>query len=64
MLASEMRAMEPAVIKAEMERLRRDVLDLRCQIALGKEIKANRLREARKDIARLHTVLREKEGKA
>ena len=62
MLASEIRDMEPAAIQAEVERLRREVLELRCQIALGKEVKANRLREARKDIARLKTVLREKEG--
>ena len=62
MMASEIRPMEPAAIRAEIEKKRREMLDLRCQMALGEEVHAHRLKAARKDIARLLTVLREKEG--
>ena len=63
MMAEEIRSMEPAAIRVEVEKKRREMLDLRCQLSVGEEVKAHRLRDARKDIARMLTVLREKEGK-
>ena len=63
MMAEEIRPMEPAAIRVEIEKKRREMLDLRCQLSIGEEVHAHRLRAARKDIARMMTVLREKEGK-
>ena len=63
MMAEEIRPMEPAAIRMEIEKRRREMLDLRCKIAIGEEVHAHLLRSARRDVARMLTVLREKEGK-
>lgn len=60
MKALEMRSMEPAALQAEIENLRRELLELRCKVALGEDVRPHRLREIRKEIARMLTILREK----
>ena len=64
MKATEFRGMEPAGLRSEIEKRRRELLDLRCQAALGEDVRPHRMKELRKDVARLMTVLREKEGAA
>ncbi len=60
MKAVEMRAMEPAALLAEVEKLRRELLELRCKVALGEDVRPHRLGEIKKEIARMLTVLAEK----
>jgi large subunit ribosomal protein L29 len=64
MKAAEFRGMEPAGLRSEIEKRRRELLDLRCQAALGEEARPHRQRELKKEVARLMTVLREKQGAA
>ncbi|MCL2001233.1 MAG: 50S ribosomal protein L29 [Planctomycetes bacterium] len=61
MKAEEMRSMEPAALLAEVEKLRRELLELRCKIVLGEDVRPHRVKESKKEIARLLTVLAEKE---
>ena len=62
MKTTEIRAMEPVAIRVEIENRRREILEMRCQIKVGEEVRSHRLKEARRDVARLYTILREKEG--
>ena len=62
MKAIELRGMEAAVIQAEIEKLRKEQLELRCKIALGEDVRPHRVKEIRRDIARMLTILGEKEG--
>ena len=64
MKASDMRGMEPAAIHAELEKCRRQLMDMRFKVALGEEVRPSLLRGLKRDIARYQTVLREKEGAA
>ena len=60
MKPSEIREMKTAEIHAEVDRLRRHLFDLRAQAVTEKLENPHRLVEARKDIARVLTVLRER----
>ncbi len=60
MKAEEIRAMEPAAIDVEIEKNRRELLELRCKIALGEDVRPHRVKELKKEVARLMTVLGEK----
>ncbi len=60
MKAEEIRAMEPAAIGVELEKLRRELLELRCKIALGEDVRPHRVKEIKKEIARMLTVMTEK----
>ena len=62
MKALEMRGLEPAALLAEIEKLRRELLELRCKIALGEDVRPHRVKEVRREIARMLTILGEKEG--
>ena len=56
----EMRSMDPAVLSAEVGKMRRELLELRCKVALGEDVRPHRVREIRKEIARILTVIGEK----
>ncbi|MDR0361283.1 MAG: 50S ribosomal protein L29 [Planctomycetota bacterium] len=56
MKAVEMRGMEPAALAAEIEKLRRELLELRCKVALGEDVRPHRVKEIRREIARMLTV--------
>jgi large subunit ribosomal protein L29 len=60
MKAEEIRAMEPAAIEVEVDKNRRELLELRCKIALGEDVRPHRVRELKREIARLMTVMSEK----
>ncbi len=61
MKAVEMRGMESAALLAEIENLRKELLELRCKVALGEDVRPHRVKEIRREIARMLTVLGEKE---
>ena len=60
MNAVEMRGMESAALLAEIEKLRKELLELRCKVALGEDVRPHRVKEIRREIARMFTVLGEK----
>lgn len=61
MKAVEMRAMEPAALEAEIENMRKELLELRCKVALGEDVRPHRLGELKREIARMLTILGEKQ---
>ena len=67
MKPSEIREMSAAEINAKVNELRSEAMNLRFQDVSGQLTDYSRVREVRRDIARLLTILREmelKEGKA
>lgn len=67
MKPSEIRNMSAAEINAKINELRNEAMNLRFQDVSGQLTDYSRVREVRRDIARLLTILREnelKEGKA
>ena len=67
MKPSEIRALSAAEIKAKVNELREEAMNLRFQDVSGQLTDYSRVREVRRDIARLLTIRREmelKEGKA
>jgi large subunit ribosomal protein L29 len=67
MKPSEIREMSAAEINAKVNELRNEAMNLRFQDVSGQLTDYSRVREVRRDIARLLTILREmelKEGKA
>ena len=60
MKVGEFRAMKTAEVHAELDRLRRHLFDLRAQAVTEKLENPHQLRQARKEIARALTVLRER----
>jgi len=61
MKARELRGREPQELRRELERLRRQLFDLRFQWQAEESPNTSRRRELRRDIARYLTVLREME---
>jgi large subunit ribosomal protein L29 len=64
MKAEVIREMSVEDVKTKEKELREQLFRLRLQQAVGQLDNALKLREARRDIARLKTVLREKEKRA
>ncbi|MCC8109705.1 MAG: 50S ribosomal protein L29 [Planctomycetes bacterium] len=62
MKADEIRAMEPAAIMTEVEKLRKELLELRCKVALGEDVRPHRVKEIKKEIARMLTIVGEKQA--
>ena len=60
MKAEEFRGMEVGVLEEELDRRRRRLLELRCQVALGEEDRPHQIAEVRREAARIATVLVEK----
>ena len=64
MKPSEIRALSAAEINAKIDELRQEAMNLRFQDVSGQLTDYSRVREVRRDIARLKTILREKELKS
>ena len=62
MKASELREKSVDELKAELDRLAEEQFRLRTQAALGQLGQTHLLKEARKDVARVKTVLNQKAG--
>ena len=60
MKASELRDKGAEDLAAELVALRREQFNLRLQLATGQSMKSHRVREVRREIARVKTVLNEK----
>ena len=58
------RGKDEAALKDELAKLKKEQFNLRFQQATGQLEKSSRMREVRRSIARVHTVLREKTPKA
>ncbi len=63
MKASKMRDMSKEDLILEESELRKQLLKLRFQTAVGQLESAPKMRDIRRDIARIATVLKEMEGK-
>ena len=62
MKPNEIRNLSREEIADEVNGLREELLDLRFQAAVGQASNPRRIREAKREIARLMTVAREKEN--
>jgi len=62
MRAAELRKLGSEDLKKKLEEARKDLFNLRFKHAVGQLEKSSRLREARRDVARLLTLLGEQEG--
>lgn len=61
MKPQDIRAMSDEEIRAKIEELYRELFNLRFQKAIGQVRNTARFKEVRRDIARLKTILRERE---
>ena len=59
MKAEEVRALSPDELKEELLKLKKEVFNLRFQMAAGQLENTARVRQARRDIARIKTIMRE-----
>lgn len=62
MKAPEYRNMDEAVLFSEIEKSKRELLGVRCKVALGEEVHPHMVKLLRRDIARMMTVLSEKKA--
>jgi large subunit ribosomal protein L29 len=60
MKVKEIRAMSEEALSEELLKRRREIFNLRMQSASGQGVKPDQFGKARKDIARIKTVLRER----
>ena len=58
---STMREMTPEELNAELEKMKQDLFNLRFQHVTGQLENPVKMRETKRDIARVKTILREKE---
>ncbi len=63
MKAADLRSKDQASLKEEIAVLKKEQFNLRFQQATGQLAKPSRMRDVRRDIARLNTVLGEKNKK-
>lgn len=61
MKVAEIRGMTPEAISAEAAAKKKELFETRCKISVGDEINPMQLTVLKRDLARLKTVLREKE---
>ncbi|QQS11765.1 MAG: 50S ribosomal protein L29 [Rhodospirillales bacterium] len=62
MKASDLRAKTPDELKTELVNLRKESFNMRFQKANGQLDKVSRVREVRRDIARVQTILAQKKN--
>lgn len=60
MKASEMKNMDEAGLKQQENDARQEMFNMRFQLAAGKSVNTARIRDLRRDIARVQTILRER----
>jgi len=64
MKAKETRAMQTEQLREELVKLRREQFNLRMQAATGQGARPDQPGKVRKDIARIKTILRERQAEA
>ncbi len=60
MKAADIRALSPDQLNDELAKLKKEQFNLRFQAATGQMEKASRVRQVRRDIARIKTIARQK----
>ncbi len=60
--ATQLRTMDNAALQKQLDDLQQEWFNLRFQRAAGQLANVNRLRQIRRDIARVKTILRERVG--
>ncbi len=60
--SAQLRTMDDATLKKQLDDLQQEMFNMRFQRAAGQLPNFNRLRQVRRDIARVKTVLRERTG--
>ena len=63
MKASDLRGKEPVELQNELEALLRAQFGLRMQLATQQLTNTSQLKKVRRDIARVHTIMKEKSAK-
>lgn len=63
MKPNELRNLTAVELENEVTKRRRELFDLRIQAAVGQASNPRRIRMARREIARMLTIMREREGK-
>ncbi len=63
MRASELRQMDDAALKQQLQDAKQELFNLRFQLATGKSVNTARIKLLKKDIARILTILRERSGR-
>ena len=63
MKPSELRAKQPDELQKELEALLRAQFGLRMQVATQQLTNTSQLKKVRRDIARVHTIMKEKSAK-
>lgn len=61
MKIQELRALTDKELKEKLPQMQKELFDLRDQARLGKIEKSSRIGQVRKEIARIHTILKERE---
>lgn len=61
MKAKDIRSMETTAIKTEIDNLKKELFDLRFQAAVGQLEDTAKLSKIKKDIARMYTIITERE---
>lgn len=61
MKASEIRELTPEELSAKLGELKKDLFNLRLQLATNQLDNTNKINEVKHDIARVNTVIREKQ---
>ncbi len=56
-----LRSMEPEELNAKVQALKQELFHLRCQCALGRIENPMKIRQVRRDVAKVMTVLREQQ---
>ena len=64
MKASELKNLSTQELAAKEKELKEELFNLRFQLATGQLTKPQRMRECKKDVARVKTLIRERELKA
>lgn len=62
MKAEEIRGMDDAAIKTDIADKKKKLLELRCSVAMGDEVNPAQLKTIRRDVARMKTILNQKEA--
>ncbi|WP_293172805.1 50S ribosomal protein L29 [Oceanithermus sp.] len=62
MKLNEMRNLSPEELREQVREKKRELMDLRFQASIGQLAQNHRIRETKRTIARLLTVLREKQA--
>ncbi len=64
MKAEELRVMSDEELEEKLKELREELFNLRFQLATGQLKNVKRIKEVKKDIARVHTILNERKRKS